>query len=1200
MSEYHPQIICLQETNFKPQYSPIVRHYDVYNNNRVTGQKASGGVAILIAEGIHSEQLALTTNLEAVATTVWIPSPITVCNIYLPASHNLSSQELTSLISQLPTPFILTGDFNAHNQLWGSKTSKPRGKMIENLLLTHTLNLLNTGEPTHFNASSGTFSNIDLSFCNPSLSTTLEWHVLDSLYDSDHFPILIDSMNANVQQEVKFIRWTLKKADWCAYSDYISDKISSIEVTEDVNTSLARFIDLMKTAAVKFIGQTSGYRNRKCVPWWNKQCAEAVKKSKTALNKLKKNNSLENLIEFKKLKAEARKIIRKSKTDTWATYVSTLTTSTPYNQVWDKVRKINGISRTHQISALKDNHDRILSANGEIANLLAQTFQSHSNTIYQADTNTTQNATSESRLTTDDDRQLNMSITMNELKHAIKCSKDSAAGPDEIPFAFLKHLPDTALLKLLALFNEIWLNKKFPKLWQTAIIFPIHKTGKSKLEPTNYRPISLTCTMCKLIEKIINARLMWFLEKRELIVKEQNGFRQNRSTLDNLVQFQTEISDAFANKQDLMAVFFDIQHAFDSTRRDSVISKLAHYGITGNTFAFIKNFLSQRSFKVKINGTESETLNLDNGIPQGSVLSSTLFLVAINDLTSGIKAPVKASLYADDLLLYCRGKDINTIHTLIQHAVDDIVRVSKTLGFKLSTSKSNTMRFSRKPRKTSLPPIQMYNTTLPEVTERRFLGLLFDCRLTWRAHIKQLKADCITRLNIIKILSHHNWGAQEAIILRVYRSLIRSKLDYGSIIYASASKSALKSLNVIQNTALRLATGALPTSPVTSLERETNEPPLWIRRQYLTAKYASRMSIDTSKPVYSSLLSTANKMTPPSLPDPSTQRIKDLLPFDANSIQNLANNNSPPWCLEIPIIDTTLAQYKKEESPKELLRSLHLEVLAKYPHDTILYTDGSKSSSQTSSAVFGPEVKAKFRLPSICSIFSAELFAILKALNIVLESNNKHSTICSDSKSAIDAIGDIYTKNTLARRIQNLHTDIVKANKRVNIIWTPSHCGIRGNEEADKLAKLPVQDLQEEPLFLHQDILHTLKQSMKETWQRHWDSQTNKLRIIEPTISYTPLPNLTRHEEIVIRRLRIGHTHLTHDHIFTKEEPPVCDPCYSVPLTVEHILTSCIRYNLERYEAELDFDLKEAMGLSPTSVSHLLRFLKITNLYSQI
>ena len=122
--------------------------------------------------------------------------------------------------------------------------------------------------------------------------------------------------------------------------------------------------------------------------------------------------------------------------------------------------------------------------------------------------------------------------------------------------------------------------------------------------------------------------------------------------------------------------------------------------------------------------------------------------------------------------------------------------------------------------------------------ESKFLGILFDRKLSFIPHIKYLKARCLKALNLLKVLSHTSWGADRTTLLKLYRSLVRSKLDYGCIIYGSARKSYLQMLDPIHNQGLRLALGAFRTSPVASLYVEADEPSLYSRREKLSLQYA--------------------------------------------------------------------------------------------------------------------------------------------------------------------------------------------------------------------------------------------------------------------------------------------------------------------------------------------------------------------------
>ena len=156
---------------------------------------------------------------------------------------------------------------------------------------------------------------------------------------------------------------------------------------------------------------------------------------------------------------------------------------------------------------------------------------------------------------------------ITELKEAISASKDTATGPDDIHYQMLKHLPDSSLDTLLHIFNDIWTTGVFPESWRLATIISIPKPRKDHAEPTNYRPIALTSCLCKTLERMINKRLIWYLESNNLISKFQSGFRAERSSNDNLVRLETFIRDAFIKREHVIAVFFDLEKPYDTTWR---------------------------------------------------------------------------------------------------------------------------------------------------------------------------------------------------------------------------------------------------------------------------------------------------------------------------------------------------------------------------------------------------------------------------------------------------------------------------------------------------------------------------------------------------------------------------------------------------------------------------------------------------------
>jgi len=177
---------------------------------------------------------------------------------------------------------------------------------------------------------------------------------------------------------------------------------------------------------------------------------------------------------------------------------------------------------------------------------------------------------------------------------------------------------------------------------------PHLKTGKKQFEILNYRLISLINTMSKILEKIIIKRLIWFLESTNRISNQRCGFRRNYFTIDNLSSHHTDICTAFKRNQHLLLISLDLQNAYDMVWRYRVLSTLIKWDINGHMFKFLTNFLTNCSFRVKIKNTLSDSHYIEKGLPQGSALSVSHFLVAIKDIGNNLPPPVKYKFFADN------------------------------------------------------------------------------------------------------------------------------------------------------------------------------------------------------------------------------------------------------------------------------------------------------------------------------------------------------------------------------------------------------------------------------------------------------------------------------------------------------------------------------------------------------------------------
>lgn len=210
---YQPKIIALQETHLQPHQQIYLRNYTIINRPYISETRAKGGVLLAVDSSIYTEKIQLNTNLQAAATRLFLTSAISVCSIYLPPNKKIDKAELSDLISSLPSPFILLGDFNAHNIIWGGRYKNDHGKVLEDCLTTHNLSIVTPPGPTHFSTAHRTWSTIDLIITSPSLAGTLSSYLHSDLAGSDHAPIITILSSANLPPPRKKPLWNFKKTD---------------------------------------------------------------------------------------------------------------------------------------------------------------------------------------------------------------------------------------------------------------------------------------------------------------------------------------------------------------------------------------------------------------------------------------------------------------------------------------------------------------------------------------------------------------------------------------------------------------------------------------------------------------------------------------------------------------------------------------------------------------------------------------------------------------------------------------------------------------------------------------------------------------------------------------------------------------------------------------------------------------------------
>ena len=632
---------------------------------------------------------------------------------------------LNDLVEQLPAPFLLLGDLNGHNPLWGCASINNRGKLIEDFIGSNDLCLLNDKSPTYLHPATGHYSSLDLSICSPVLFLDYGFQVHDDLCGSDHFPVLLKNDSS---PPVDFVpRWNFSKANWELFQSQCVSKLYP-EKFKDIDDPIAEFSSVLLQIAEDSIPKTSGSgkRNR---PWFNDDCKKSIKERKAALRQFDITPTSEHLQRVKIFRAKARRTVRQAKKKSWQSYVSKLNSRSSIKKVWNMVRKISGKSKASSVNHLKKNNSEIASEKKDIADTLADTFSKNSSSShYSKEFQKIKHQKEKTKLNfkSNNEEHYNKSFTRSELYDSLNKSHDTAVGPDDIHYQLLKHLPDCSMEALLSIFNHIWDTGTLPPSWKEAIIIPVAKPGKDSTSASNYRPIALTSCVCKTLERMINTRLVWFLEANNLVTNFQSGFRSQRSTNDHLVRLESFIRDAFIKKEHLVAVFFDLEKAYDTTWKYGIMKDLQDLGLKGRLPSFISDFLSDRNFKVRVGSTLSDVHQQEEGVPQGSILSVTLFGIKINNIVKCLNQGVDCSLYVDDFLICYRSKNMNTIERQLQQCLNKLQTWTTENGFKFSSSKTQCVHFCQLRKLHNHPVLYLNNVQIPVVDESKFLGVIFD------------------------------------------------------------------------------------------------------------------------------------------------------------------------------------------------------------------------------------------------------------------------------------------------------------------------------------------------------------------------------------------------------------------------------------------------------------------------------------------
>ena len=409
------------------------------------------------------------------------------------------------------------------------------------------------------------------------------------------------------------------------------------------------------------------------------------------------------------------------------------------------------------------------------------------------------------------------------LKCLNKLKPSKSPGPDGLHPRVLKEAAEIIAKPLSIIFNKSIEQGTVPDDWKLAHVTALFKKGKAT-SPGNYRPVSLTSVVCKIMESILRDQIMQFLDDNTLLSEHQHGFRSGRSCVTQLIEVLDTWTSMIDEEGGVDVAYLDFSKAFDSVPHQRLLKKLKAHGINGNMLKWIESFLSNRKQCVVVNGTKSSWTKVLSGIPQGSVLGPILFVVYINDLPDDLKGHVK--MFADDTKVYSHIRN-NDDCELLQNDLDSLSNWSEKWQLKFNVGKCGIMHYGHQREEFTYSMREGQDRANLNVRkEEKDLGVVFDPTLKFSNHVGKVANKANSILGLIKRTFTY---MDVDMFIPLYKTLVRPHLEYANCVWSPFLRKDITRLEKVQRRATKIIP-ALADLPYIERQKELNLPALAYRR----------------------------------------------------------------------------------------------------------------------------------------------------------------------------------------------------------------------------------------------------------------------------------------------------------------------------------------------------------------------------------
>lgn len=887
ITEHKPDIIALNETHLNPTDKFSQRGFTVFRKDR---NRRGGGVAILCRDNLPvslHKQPEIYDNIEQVTIKIEIKNfPVYVTSLYLPPGHPFP----IDFFDHLNTfhKLILLGDLNASHTEFGDIYINAAGRRLRRFLHNSRMLLLDAG-PTRFPTSIRqiNWTAPDKILVSPPIQRRMtQLDVLPPM-NSDHCPILLTINTPNHAPTTQYIAKTIfkyNKADWDSYREYINDKLPPPPDITNSN-ALIRADDLLLQvtldARLRAVPhkQSRQHRQRELPP----QIVQLIKTKRRAHRLYMRQHTDDNRRLYRSLQQDVKDAIRRYNTYCWTEITRKLdnTRKDDPTKFWTLLKKLKGQSSINH--PLKDNNTHIYHTTQKLDIFRAHLQQIHSiqeNPLFdQVHYNAiTENIRENNNLYTpteapaniEHDNILTANITQQEVTNSINRTRNTAAGPDTIQNILLKQYPQKAIEFLTEIYRASFRMGILPPRWKHAHILLFPKPGKDHTDKKNYRPISLTATVCKVFERILNRRLQLYIQDNNLLPDTQAGFRQDTDIVDQLLKIMTPVEHGLETRKTTIMVALDTQRAFDSVWLDGLRYKLTRLALPSQFTRWISDFIRDRTAQIKINEHLSNEITIFSGVPQGTVLSPALFNLYVADIPIPQDDNVRLGQFADDVIYTSTSYRINIAR---RHINSTLQTLSTWLGqwrLVVNADKSQAMLI----KKQNCPlgararyPVLINNTPIPYKRNIKYLGVTFNDKLNLASHIHHLRKKLKFSIPLLYRMAGRGPeypGCKPKTTMMIYKTIIRPSILYASQLYTRLSPTHMSQLCATERRLARKAFNLPRNTDNQTVYDVTRIQPI---SQYITAKNIKYVHNALDRPFIQHIFLNPPNTNPPTTVD---------------------------------------------------------------------------------------------------------------------------------------------------------------------------------------------------------------------------------------------------------------------------------------------------------------------------------------------